>query len=218
MIKKISIVFALVVIATSISFGQTTKVKIETTKGDMTVMLYDNTPIHRDNFIKLVESDFYEGLLFHRVISSFMLQGGDPQSKDAPTEKTLGNGGPGYTLPAEIVPQYFHKRGALSAARTGDASNPQRRSSGSQFYIVQGKSYTDMQLDSMEKQMFTKFTEEQRDIYATIGGVPQLDAQYTVFGEVIEGLDIIDVIAGVDTGKKDRPIEDVKIIKMTIIK
>ncbi len=218
MIKKISIVFALAVIATSISFGQTTKVKIETTKGDMTVMLYDNTPVHRDNFIKLVESDFYEGLLFHRVISSFMLQGGDPQSKDAPSGKTLGNGGPGYTLPAEILPTHFHKRGALSAARTGDASNPQRRSSGSQFYIVQGKSYTDMQLDSMEKQMSTEFTADQRETYATVGGVPHLDAQYTVFGEVIEGLDIIDIIAAVDKGKNDRPTEDVKIIKMTIVK
>jgi len=218
MIKKISIVFTLLVIAVTLSFGQTTKVKIETTKGDMIVMLYDNTPVHRDNFIKLIESDFYEGLLFHRVISSFMVQGGDPQSKDAPSGKMLGNGGPGYTLPAEILPTYFHKKGALSAARTGDASNPQRRSSGSQFYIVQGKSYTDMQLDSMEKQMSTEFTEDQRDTYATVGGVPHLDAQYTVFGEVIEGLDIIDVIAGVDTGKNDRPAEDIKIVKMTIIK
>ena len=147
-----------------------------------------------------------------------MVQGGDPQSKDAPSGKALGNGGPGYTLPAEIVPKYFHRKGALAAARQGDASNPQRRSSGSQFYIVQGKKYTDMQLDSMEKQLYTEFTKEQRDTYAEVGGVPHLDAQYTVFGEVKEGLNIVDQIASVETGKNDRPKEDVKIIKMTVIK
>ncbi|PLX08980.1 MAG: peptidylprolyl isomerase [Marinilabiliales bacterium] len=211
-------VLTLVSIMTLGAFAQSVKVKIETTAGDITVMLYDETPVHRDNFIKLAESGFYEGLLFHRVISTFMIQGGDPQSKDAPAGKTLGNGGPGYTLPAEIVPKYFHKKGALAAARTGDAGNPQRRSSGSQFYIVQGKKYTDMQLDSMEKQLFTEFTEDQRDTYAEVGGVPHLDAQYTVFGEVTEGLNIVDQIAGVETGKNDRPKEDVKIIKMTVIK
>jgi len=211
-------VLTLVSIMTLGAFAQSVKVKIETTAGDITVMLYDETPVHRDNFIKLAESGFYEGLLFHRVISTFMIQGGDPQSKDAPAGKTLGNGGPGYTLPAEIVPKYFNKKGALAAARTGDAGNPQRRSSGSQFYIVQGKKYTDMQLDSMEKQLFTEFTEDQRDTYAEVGGVPHLDAQYTVFGEVTEGLNIVDQIAGVETGKNDRPKEDVKIIKMTVIK
>ncbi len=198
-------------------FSQSVTVKISTTKGDILVMLYDETPIHRDNFVKLAKSGFYEGLLFHRVISSFMIQGGDPQSKDAPSNKMLGNGGPGYTLPAEIVPKYFHKKGALAAARTGDAGNPQRRSSGSQFYIVQGKKYTDMQLDSMEKQLFTKFTDKQRDTYVEEGGVPHLDAQYTVFGEVIEGLNIVDAIANVETGKNNRPVEDVKILKFTII-
>jgi cyclophilin family peptidyl-prolyl cis-trans isomerase len=181
-------------------------------------MLYDETPVHRDNFIKLAESGFYKGLLFHRVISNFMIQGGDPQSKDAPSGKTLGNGGPGYTLPAEIVPKYYHKKGALAAARTGDATNPQRRSSGSQFYIVQGSKYTDMQLDSMETQMFTEFTKEQRDTYTEVGGVPHLDAQYTVFGEVTEGLNVVDAIAGVEKNKNDRPIEDIKILKVTVIK
>lgn len=215
--KKIFLL-TLVSIMTLGAFAQSVKVKIETTAGNMTVMLYDETPVHRDNFVKLAESGFYEGLLFHRVISTFMIQGGDPQSKDAPSGKTLGNGGPGYTLPAEIVPKYFHKKGALAAARTGDAGNPQRRSSGSQFYIVQGKKYTDMQLDSMEKQLFTEFTKEQRDTYAEVGGVPHLDAQYTVFGEVTEGLNIVDQIASVETGKNDRPKEDVKIIKMTVIK
>lgn len=199
-------------------FSQSTKVIIETTKGTITVMLYDETPVHRDNFIKLAESGFYEGVLFHRVINTFMVQGGDPESKDAPEGKALGNGGPGYTLPAEIVPKYFHKKGALAAARTGDQTNPQRRSSGSQFYIVQGKTYTDMQMDSMERQMFTTFSDAQRDAYATVGGVPHLDAQYTVFGEVIEGLEIVDLIAGVETGKNDRPVEDVKVIKMTVVK
>lgn len=215
--KKLTTIILLGFFAIS-AMSQSTSVKIETTKGNITVMLYDETPVHRDNFVKLAESGFYEGLLFHRVISSFMIQGGDPQSKDAPSGKTLGNGGPGYTLPAEIVPKYFHKKGALAAARTGDAGNPQRRSSGSQFYIVQGKKYTDMQLDSMEKQLFTEFTKEQRDAYVEVGGVPHLDAQYTVFGEVTEGLNIVDAIGSVATGKNDRPEEDVKIIKMTVIK
>jgi cyclophilin family peptidyl-prolyl cis-trans isomerase len=215
--KKLATIILLGFFAIS-AMSQSTSVKIETTKGNITVMLYDETPVHRDNFVKLAETGFYEGLLFHRVISSFMIQGGDPQSKDAPSGKTLGNGGPGYTLPAEIVPKYFHKKGALAAARTGDAGNPQRRSSGSQFYIVQGKKYTDMQLDSMEKQLFTEFTKEQRDAYVEVGGVPHLDAQYTVFGEVTEGLNIVDAIGSVATGKNDRPEEDVKIIKMTVIK
>lgn len=157
--KKILSISILSLLFAGICFSQSTKVIIETSKGTITVMLYDETPIHRDNFIQLAKSDFYEGVLFHRVINTFMIQAGDPESKNATSEKALGNGGPGYTLPAEIVPKYFHKKGALSAARTGDQTNPQRRSSGSQFYIVQGKSYTDMQLESMEKQMFTTFTD-----------------------------------------------------------
>jgi len=201
-----------------VCFGQSTKVLIETSKGNITAILYDGTPIHRDNFVKLAEEGFYDGILFHRVIKSFMIQGGDPESKDAPAGKVLGNGGPDYTLPAEIIPSYYHKKGVLAAARTSDQGNPQRRSSGSQFYIVQGKTYTDMQMDGMEKQMNTKFTEDQRDDYATIGGVPQLDAQYTVFGEVVDGLNVVDAIAGVETGANDRPVEDVKIIKIRVIK
>ncbi|MDD2634746.1 MAG: peptidylprolyl isomerase [Bacteroidales bacterium] len=215
--KKITFV-CLLGLFSILTFAQSTKVKIETTKGNLTVMLYDETPIHRDNFIKLAESGFYKDLLFHRVISNFMIQGGDPQSKDAPSGKTLGNGGPGYTLPAEIVPKYYHKKGALSAARTGDQTNPQRRSSGSQFYIVQGSKYTDMQLDSMERQLSTEFTKEQRDTYTEVGGVPHLDAQYTVFGEVIEGLNVIDAIASVEKNKNDRPKDNIKIIKMTVVK
>lgn len=215
---KTGLLFALMSLFLFTVYAQSTKVKIETTKGTMIAVLYDETPIHRDNFVKLAESGFYEGLLFHRVINTFMIQGGDPESKNAPLTKQLGNGGPGYTLPAEIVPKYYHKKGALAAARTGDQMNPQRRSSGSQFYIVHGKKFTDMQLDNMEKQMNTKFTKEQRDTYVEIGGAPHLDAQYTVFGEIIEGLDVIDKLAGVETNEKDRPIEDVKIIKISVLK
>jgi cyclophilin family peptidyl-prolyl cis-trans isomerase len=216
--KKIALISLLFVFFSFCGFAQTVKIEIETNKGTMTVMLYDETPIHRDNFVKLAEAGFYEGLLFHRVIENFMIQGGDPLSKNAAPGQSLGNGGPGYTLPAEIVPKYFHKYGALAAARTADQTNPQRRSSGSQFYIVQGRTYTDMQLDNMEKQMFTQFTEEQRDAYNTVGGVPHLDAQYTVFGEVVEGFNVIKAIAVVEKGANDRPVEDVKIIRMTVLK
>jgi peptidylprolyl isomerase/peptidyl-prolyl cis-trans isomerase B (cyclophilin B) len=147
-----------------------------------------------------------------------MIQGGDPDSKNAPAGKTLGNGGPGYTVPAEIMPKYFHKKGALCAARTGDQINPTRRSSGSQFYIVTGRVYTDSELNRIEQQMHTKFTPEQRKAYTTIGGTPFLDGQYSVFGEVIEGIDVAVKISKVNTGKNDRPVEDVKIISMEIIK
>ena len=169
-----------------------------------------------ENFIKLVKSGFYDGLLFHRVIEGFMIQGGDPDSKDAPAGKHLGAGGPGYTLPAEILPKYFHKKGALAAARLGDQGNPMRRSSGSQFYIVQGKVVPESELKAYSRYGFV-FSDEQIKTYSTIGGTPTLDAQYTVFGEVVEGLDVIDKIAKVEKDKSDRPVEDVKIIKATII-
>ncbi len=213
-----SIIIALALVAAT-AFPQSTKVLIETTKGNMTVMLYDDTPLHRDNFVKLAESGFYEGLLFHRVIKDFMIQGGDPMSKNAAPNARLGNGGPGYTIPAEIVyPTHFHKKGALAAARTGDNVNPKRESSGSQFYIVQGQAYTDMKLDQFEKALGKTFTKKERDAYATIGGTPHLDNQYTVFGEVVEGLGVVDKIAAVQTAPGDRPVEDVKIIKMTVLK
>ncbi len=214
-------IFYLTILALSISYfanSQSVKVLIQTSLGDMTVVLYDETPQHRDNFVKLANSGFYEGLLFHRVISGFMVQAGDPDSKEAEPGKALGSGGPGYTIPAEINPKYFHKKGVLAAARTGDNINPERRSSGSQFYIVQGGKYTDMQLDSMEKQFGRKFTKEQRDAYVTLGGTPHLDTQYTAFGEVVKGLEVVDKIAGVQTARGDRPIEDVKIIKVSVIK
>ena len=240
-----------------------TKLKIKTTEGDIIIRLYDETPKHRDNFLKLAKEGYFNGTLFHRVIKDFMIQGGDPDSKNAPKGKMLGTGGPDYTIPAEFIyPQYFHKRGALSAARTGDEVNPNRESSGSQFYIVWGKTYKPAELKQMERQMamqqeqqvfnqLTKenheeimnlrrnrdrvglqtlqekfieqtktickeqgkptFTEEQIEAYTTVGGTPFLDNQYTVFGEVEKGLEIVERIQNCDTDRNDRPTEDIMI-------
>ena len=246
-----------------------TKVKIETTMGDIIVKLYDETPNHRDNFIKLVENGTYEGTLFHRVIKDFMIQAGDPDSKGAPKGQMLGSGDVGYTVPAEFVyPQLFHKKGALAAARQGDNVNPEKASSGCQFYIVTGRVFNDSTLLSMEEQKnqnkFTSvfnalaqkhmkeiyqmrrnndqeglmnlqdslfvetqkqmegepefmFTEEQRQAYTTVGGTPHLDGEYTVFGEVIEGMDVVDKIQQVSTNGSDRPNDDIVIKKVSII-
>lgn len=246
-----------------------TLVKIETTAGDIKMKLYNETPKHRDNFIKLVKDGMYEGTLFHRVIKDFMIQAGDPDSKNAPKGKMLGAGDVGYTIPAEFVyPKFFHKKGALSAARQGDNVNPKKESSGCQFYIVTGKVYNDSTLLSMESQMnenkinvifntlaqkhmkeiykmrkandedglydlqeklFAEaqemaakqpefhFTPEQIEAYTTVGGTPHLDGEYTVFGEVVEGMDVVDKIQQVKTDRSDRPEEDVKIIKATIL-
>lgn len=183
---------------------------IETAYGNMKVLLYEDTPLHRENFIKLAKSGFYDGLLFHRVINGFMIQGGDPDSRDAQPGVMLGNGGPGYTIPAEFRPARFHKKGALAAARQGDAVNPQKESSGSQFYIVQGKVYNEAIMQKIAAQMNKTFSEEQIKAYGTIGGSPWLDNDYTVFGEVIEGLEVIDKIAAVQCGGADRPLNDVK--------
>lgn len=185
-----------------------TKVRIETPYGDMVVKLYDETPKHRDNFIKLVQEGFYDNLLFHRVIENFMIQGGDPDSKGAPAGKMLGMGDVGYTVPAEFVKGLYHKKGALSAARQGDAVNPAKASSGCQFYIVQGQVYP-QEMFAMFESRGLKLNEEQKQLYGTVGGTPHLDGDYTVFGEVIEGLDIIDKIAAVQTDRADRPVEDV---------
>lgn len=242
-------------------------VELKTTLGDITIELYNDTPLHHDNFLKLVGEGFYDGLLFHRVIDEFMIQGGDPDSKDAPAGKMLGGGDLGYTVQAEInYPKHYHKRGALAAARTGDAYNPEKRSSGSQFYIVTGKTYSERQLEAMEmkqkqqqmEKVFQRLAMEQSDSiramqmrgdrdglealrlsliekteaeikyqplsdeikqdYSTKGGTPHLDGAYTVFGEVIKGMDVVDKIQKVETDPSDRPKEDVKIISAKIIK
>lgn len=190
---------------------------IETNYGPITVELYDETPIHRDNFVKLVDSaQYYDGTLFHRVIPGFMIQGGDPNSIGADANRRLGGGGPGYTLPAEIGAP--HIRGTLAAART---NNPQKRSSGSQFYIVTGVVQSDAALDRYEQQANIKYNEEQRRLYTTIGGRPDLDAAgYTVFGEVISGMEVVDQISQVATknkGSEDRPVQDVVIERVTLI-
>ena len=249
-----------------------TIVEMKTNKGDITIMLYDKTPLHRDNFIKLVNNGFYEGITFHRVIKSFMAQAGDPNSRNPEFNGALGQNSEGETIPAEIVSEYFHKKGALAAARMGDQVNPEKKSSGSQFYIVQGKKHTRRQLTQMEAKInqqrenaligkFLKkaenthyvetirycqqqrlndslnslyqeikslvisqdsnpfsFSEEAIQTYETIGGTPFLDNGYTVFGEVTNGLDIIDQICSVATQQGDKPIEPITIISMKIKK
>lgn len=244
------------------------KVKIETTAGDITVLLYDDTPLHRDNFVKLVGEGYYDGLLFHRAVKEFVAQGGDPFSRTAAPGQRLGDGSPGYMIDAEInYPTHFHKRGALAAAREGDETNPEKRSSGSQFYIVTGKVYSEAQLKGIERKAnrereiqlknqlneqyrdtimslrrardFSALTaiqdeitekvdaemkanpfrlpEQVREAYATVGGIPHLDGEYTVFGEVIDGIDVVDRITQMPTDSFQRPLEDVRITKMTII-
>ncbi len=212
-----------------------TTVLMKTNLGNIKLKLYNETPQHRDNFIKLVKEGTYNGLLFHRVIKDFMIQGGDVTSKDAPMSKQLGAGDLGYTVPAEFVyPKYFHKKGALSAARTSDEVNPERESSASQFYIVTGKVYSDSgdkaelaiirdtlvgktELEAEKRKEEAKLTPEQREAYKTIGGVPFLDNEYTVYGEVVEGLDVVDAIQNVKTNRQDRPLENVVIESVEII-
>lgn len=186
-------------------------VRIKTSYGDCIIRLYNETPKHRDNFIKLVKKGFYNGTLFHRVIQNFMIQGGDPDSKDTAKARPgaeLGNGDVGYTVPAEFRESIFHKRGVLAAARD---DNPAKASSGCQFYIVEGKRYTDAKMDSLEQTRLKghKIPAWQRQYYKTVGGTPQLDHGYTVYGEVITGIDMVDRIAAVKKDKHDRPLEDV---------
>jgi len=192
-------------------------VEIETDYGTMTIQLSNATPQHRDNFLKLAEEGYFDGMLFHRVIEGFMLQGGDPDSKKAKPDQALGMGGPGYTVPAEFVDSMVHVKGALSAARQGDQVNPQKRSSGSQFYIVQGKPLSVEDLSLIEAKKGIRYTKEQRDAYTSVGGTPFLDRDYTVFGQVINGLDVIDKIAALETDPRDRPKVDVK-MKVKVIK
>lgn len=253
---------------TNVDNSKNTRVEIKTTLGDIVVELYNDTPKHRDNFLKLVKEGYYDGVLFHRVIKDFMVQTGDGNSKTAKPDDMLGTGDPGYTIPAEFVyPKYFHKKGALAAARTGDQVNPERASSGSQFYIVTGRvcsademhmieqrleygqkqsifqslamqhrdKIIDMQrngdregLAKLEQELIpqveaeyaknpVKLTEEQRNAYTTVGGAPHLDGQYTVFGEVVSGIEVVDKIQNVTTGANDRPVEDIKIISAKVL-
>lgn len=240
-------------------------VLIETSEGPIKIMLYQETPQHRDNFIKLVNESYYDGTLFHRVINEFMIQGGDPDSRLAKPGEALGNGGPEYTIPTEFQSHLFHKKGALAAAREPDRVNPERQSSGSQFYLVQGKIFTDDELDQVElrindmlKQVaFFRFIEqgkalavgngedvdmakiqetaslraeeefismqaykiplEQREVYKTLGGAPHLDQNYTVFGEIVEGIYVLDKIAATETDQKNRPVKDIEIISIEIL-
>ena len=194
------------------------RVEMVTNYGRIVLLLYDETPLHRDNFIKLATNRVFDGLLFHRVIEKFMIQGGDPTSKAAEPGKMLGDGTLGYNIPAEFRPELFHKRGALCAAREGDMVNPKKESSASQFYIVQGRVWNTEELDNLQKRMKREIPAEQRDVYTTIGGTPFLDGEYTVFGEVIEGMEVVDKIAAVKCDKNDRPLEDVRIEKVIVIK
>lgn len=192
----------------------TTHALIETDLGNIKVELYNSTPKHKENFIKLAKEGFYDSLLFHRVIPGFMIQGGDPDSKTAQPGQPLGQGGPGYTIDAEIGE--VHLRGALAAARLGDQANPERASSGSQFYIVAGQKFDENILNQIEQQNGIRYTPEQRQAYLENGGYPPLDGAYTVFGRVVEGMEVIDKIAGVERDRMDRPVQDVR-MKVTII-
>lgn len=198
-------------------------VELLTDSGSIILRLSDSTPLHRDNFIKLVKQKYYDSVLFHRVIQNFMIQAGDPKSKHAKAGERLGNGGPTYTVPAEFRPSLFHKKGVLAAARQGDSLNPRKESSGSQFYIVQGKKFTHAQLDSVEQFRLKgrKLPPEHRAVYESIGGSPHLDQNYTIFGEVVQGLDVVDQIAGTATSGRqegDRPLTDIHIIKARLVK
>ena len=193
------------------------QVLIQTEVGDIVVELYNETPKHRDNFIKLVKDGFYNGTLFHRVIPSFVIQGGDPDSKKATAGQPLGDGGPGYTIPAEFVKGLFHKKGALAAAREPNAVNPKKESSGSQFYIVQGEVYDREDLASLEKRMGTSFSEKELKTYTSIGGKAHLDGGYTVFGEVVRGLEFVEKITGAKRDRHNRPLSNIS-MKITLIK
>ena len=201
------------------------KVRMHTTAGIIEMCLYNETPGHRDNFLKLVEEQRFDSLLFHRVIKDFMIQGGDPTSKNAPTGALLGDGDLGYTIEAEFMPEkHFHRRGVLAAAREGDMVNPTKASSASQFYIVWGKVYTKDELQAYKEYYKRRFgkelqlTPEQETAYTTVGGSPHLDGEYTVFGEVVNGLEVVENIQNVKCDENDRPIEDVRILKVEIIK
>lgn len=222
---KKTIILLLMLAFTTLGKAQSNEVLFETTEGNIRVMLYDDTPIHRDNFLKLVNEQFYDSLLFHRVIKSFMIQGGDPTSKTAEPGTTLGTGELDYTLEPEFrTPKHYHRRGALAMAREGDRVNPERRSSGCQFYIVWGKTYSTKDLEAIQQRVkeatngAADITPEMFWTYRKVGGTPHLDGQYTVFGEVTEGLDVVERIQKVYTDTYDRPVDDVRILHATVIK
>lgn len=194
------------------------RVEMQTSSGNIVILLYDDTPLHRDNFIKLAGEGVYDGTLFHRVIKGFMIQGGDPDSKNAKAGQMFGEGDLGYKIPAEFRENHINKRGALCAARQGDDVNPKKESSASQFYIVQGRKWSDGEMNMMEQRFGKKYSDEHRKIYAEEGGAPHLDGDYTVFGEVLEGMDVVDKIAAVKTDPMDRPLEDVRILSVKVIK
>ncbi len=195
------------------------KVVFETSLGNMVFTLYDETPFHCENFTKLVNEGYYNNQLFHRVIKNFMIQAGDPDSKNAQPAQVLGRGGPSYTIPAEFVPSYYHKCGALAAARQPDQVNPKKESSGSQFYIVQGRVFSEAELNAMSQQgMHIPFSKEQIEAYSTIGGSPHLDYEYTVFGELTQGFDVLENIAITPVDRNNRPLTDVRIIKAYLLK
>lgn len=277
--KKTTILFTLILCCITACTGNQKKnnnmandnatlVKIETTMGDITVKLYDETPKHKENFIKLVKEGVYDSTLFHRIIKNFMIQAGDPTSKTASATDTLGSGDVGYTIPAEFNPKFFHKRGVLAAARQGDDVNPNKESSGCQFYIVTGRKFSEAQMINMENQMnearldtvfqalarkhmkeiykmrkvndmeglmelqdslenqarkevakepALKFTPEQIKAYTTVGGAPHLDGSYTVFGEVVDGMNVVAEIETAKTNRQDRPTQDIRILKATVV-
>jgi len=264
-LKKLAFLTCLFAIASVTALAKKEPIVIiKTSEGSIKLKLYNDTPLHRDNFIKLTKSKFFEGIIFHRVIKNFMIQSGDPDSRNPKADSTYGEGGPGYDLPAEIIPTHYHRKGVLAAAREGDKINPERKSSGSQFYIVQGKIFTNDELDAVEKKINDRFrlnliqqifdtenakpeskqmssdefknmvnmkveamvnstppfkiSEERREVYKKTGGSPHLDSSYTIFGEVIEGLDIVDKIAATPTNKKDRPLKDIFILNVKVIR
>jgi cyclophilin family peptidyl-prolyl cis-trans isomerase len=202
---------------TSVQVPHDLRVMLTTDSGSMVIRLSDKTPLHRDNFVKLVKEHFFDSLLFHRVIRDFMIQGGDPESKHARQGEQVGEGSLKYSIPAEFDTALFHKKGALAAAREGDADNPTKKSNPSQFYIVQGKTFTNAELDKVEEKMHIKIPENHRVIYRTVGGTPFLDMSYTVFGEVVSGLDVLDKIAKVRTDNNDRPLQNIQ-MKITMLK
>jgi len=213
---KKSILLLLCLCLFAVSFAKKpTRIAIKTEYGKIVLELYDNTPLNRDNMIKLAKKHYYDSTLFHRVIPEFVIQGGDPDSKHAKPGQELGNGDLGYRVPAEINNADIHKRGALGVARD---NTPDKSGSACQFYIVTGKKYTDAELDNMEKHLGHKYTAAQREIYKTQGGVPHLDGGYTVFGEVIEGMDVVDKISNEPRDGKDRPKKDISMITVRVVK